>query len=161
MVFWHFIWKSQIWWGIRAVSNPQSSKRFLFTSDCSKHCIMFISASHGLLCESKTTQRKMPSPGSGYPDSPLLFYFLPLLLLFPLLWDHWSRCNTYYRGFQDLRISRRWLEINLHNPPRSVSSPSLSFSSLFNLGKTAGKGVPRERRHGHLKRGQDRGEGGG
>lgn len=119
----------QIWLWIGAVSNSQRGKRSLFTSECSKHCIIFISASHTLLCESNSTQRKMPSLSSGNPDSPLsliylLFFFPPLLLR-----DQGSRCNTYYRGFQDLRISWRWLEINLHNP-----SP---LFLLFNLGSAA------------------------
>lgn len=130
----------QIWLWIGAVSNSQRGKRSLFTSECSQHCIIFISASHTLLCESNSTQRKMPSLRSGNPDSPLSFIYF---LFFPplLLRDQWSRCNTYYRGFQDLRISWRWLEINLHNPP--WSSCSLSFPSpsplflLFNLGSAA------------------------
>lgn len=124
----------QIWLWIGAVSNSQRGKRSLFTSECSKHCIIFISASHTLLCESNSTQRKMPSLSSGNPDSPLsfiYFFFSPLLLR-----DQWSRCNTYYRGFQDLRISWRWLEINLHNPPWSLCSPSplrLVFSFYLTL----------------------------
>lgn len=100
--------------------------------------------------ESKTTRREMPSPGSGNPDSPLLFILLLLLLR-----DQWSRCNTYYRGFQDPRISRRWLEINLHNPPRSFPSLSPLFL-LVNLGKAAERVHPQRGIMGIPERGHDR-----
>lgn len=45
--------------------------------------------------------------------------------------SQWCRCNTHYTGYLSLRISWRCLEINLHNPPWSFFSPSLSFSSLI------------------------------
>lgn len=70
----------QIWLRIGAVCNPQCSQRSLSTSDCSKHPIIFISASHTLLCELKATQRKMPSLSSGNPDTRLSFIYLLLFL---------------------------------------------------------------------------------
>lgn len=114
----------QIWWEIRAVRSAQCSKWSAFTSEGSKHCIIFISASHTL--NQNQREGRCPLLAAEIPIVPFLFILLLLLLR-----DQWSRCNTYYRGFQDQRISWRWLEINLHNPPRSFPSPSLPFSPHF------------------------------
>lgn len=110
----------------------------MFTSEGSKHCIIFISASHTL--NQNRREGRCPLLAAEIPIVPFLFILFLLLLR-----DQWSRCNTYYRGFQDQRISWRWLEINLHNPPRSFSSPSLPFlliSFPANLGNTAERGHP-------------------
>lgn len=143
----------QIWWEIRAVFNARCSKRFAFTSEGSKHCIIFISASQTL----NQTRRvgRCPLLAVEIPIVPFLFILFLLLLR-----DQWSRCNTYYRGFQDQRISWRWLEINLHSPPRSFSPPSLPFlliSFPVNLGNAVERVHPERGITGIWNRGHDRG----
>lgn len=107
--------------------------------------------------ESKTTRREMPSLGNGNPDSPLLFILLLLLLR-----DQWSRCNTYYRGFQDPRISRDgWRSIYITLPGASPLLPSLSpLFLLVNLGKAAERvhlqsGIMGISERGHDRRGRE------
>lgn len=105
----------QITLGTRAVSNPQCSNWFLFTSDSSKHCISFISTS-------RSKQRtKMLFCDCGISGSP--FHF------FPSSFCEISGADAHrYLG---LWISWRWLKINLHNPPWSFLSPSFSFSPVL------------------------------
>lgn len=59
----------------RTACNPQCSDWFLFTSDCSKHCIIFIGASRSQLCESKRKGEETPSLDCGNADSPPLIFF--------------------------------------------------------------------------------------
>lgn len=110
----------------RTACNPQCSDCFLFTSDCSKHCIIFIGASRSQLCESKRKERETPSLDCGNPDSPPLIFFS-----FSCEISGADATLTTYTGYLGLRISWRWLEINLHNPPWRFFSPSLSFSSFL------------------------------
>lgn len=133
----------QIWLQIGAVSNPQCSKRSLFTSDC-KHCIIFISASHTLLCESKATQRKMPSLSSGNPDTRLSFIYL-LFFLSSSCEISEADATLTTEDFSTWISWDGWRSIYITLPGALLPSPSPSpLFLLFNLGNAGERACPKK-----------------
>lgn len=142
----------EIWLWIGAVSNPKCSKHFLFTSDCCKHCIIFISASHTSLNQKWRQGRR-----------PLLDILIVLFHLFTYFFLS-SSCEISEgdaalttEDFRTRGLARDgWRSIYITLPGASALLPSLSpFVLLFNLGNRGRKSAPRERYHGCLKRGHD------
>lgn len=134
MVFGHFIWKSCRYGCESELLVIPSAANALCSPLNAANTVLFSSV-HLTPCSVNLIPHKERCPLLAVEILIVLFHLF-IFFFFPplLLRDQWSRCNTYYRGFQDLRISWRWLEINLHNPPWSSCSPSpLRLLSSFYL----------------------------